>query len=224
MLTRSHRAGRPSVRLGLEALEGRMLLSAALPAPAPATAGQISGANTFIHGIEAASALHSATAVSNAYFNYFWSMTPSTVITGANPRTHTGISTGSVDFALVRPDYTGAPLGGAATGIRLGTITTLSSASDKVPDVYHSAFTLTLRIADAASGRSGTVSFKGLITGTLSASKSNLTITFQRSLSQKVTIGNHLYTVTVPSTLKPNGPHERPTMVYVSVQASTAHH
>jgi hypothetical protein len=221
MPPRNHRAHRSTVRLGLEVLEGRMLLSATLPAPAPAPTGHIAGSDSFIQGIKTASTLQSSPAATNAYFNYLWSMSPSTVLVGANALTHNHHSTGSVDFALVRPNYAGVRVGSTGN-IPLGAITTLSSASDRVPDQYHSAFTLTLRIADGATGATGWVSFKGLVTGTLSRNKSSLTITFQRSLTQKVTLGKHVYSVTVPSSLKPTGPHGAPTMVYVTVGVSNA--
>jgi hypothetical protein len=213
---RNHCAQRSAVRLGLEVLEGRLLLSATLPAPAPATNAQISGADSFIQGIKTASAVQSSPASTDAFFNYSWSMSPSTVLIGANALTHNLHSTGSVDFALVRPNYT------AAGKIPLGAITTLSSASDKVPDQYHTAFTLTLRIADAATGAVGYVTFKGLITGTLSAKSSTLSIIFQGPLTQKVTLGKHVYSVTMPSSLKPTGPRDAPSMVYASVGVSNA--
>jgi len=82
---------------------------------------------------------------------------------------------------------------------------TSSSATTTHPDYYNTPFTIRLGIRDAASGITGYVYFKGTITGTLSAFKSNLTVKFSAP-TQKITLGNYVYTVSLPSSFAPYAP------------------
>jgi hypothetical protein len=95
MRTNTSRASQLTARLGLESLEGRTLLSATLPTPAP-TVGHVASTTTLqVHH-------QAATQARMVGFSYQWCVGPSAVIVGTNPTTGNGKSTGSVDFALVR--------------------------------------------------------------------------------------------------------------------------
>jgi hypothetical protein len=64
------------------------------------------------------------------------------------------------------------------------------------------------------------LTFKGTSTGTLSYFGSRLTATFQSPTTQKITLGSHVYTVTLPRRLNPPGPNYMPLPVYARVQVS----
>jgi hypothetical protein len=227
MHPRTHGA-RSTVRLGLESLEARTLLSATLPAPSPAVSTAIVH-HTDLNNIHVAYALpaataHTQTAAASVRFSYHWKVGPSTVIIGANPKTANGKSSGNVDFALVRDGTDAARLGGQAAAVPLGFIITNSDADDAVPDRFHAAITLKLTLHDAASGASRTVTFKALLTGTLSFDRSTLVINVQGPLTQKVTLGQHVYTVRLPGSIKPAGPTDVPTTVFAFVAVSPVPH
>jgi hypothetical protein len=97
---------------------------------------------------------------------------------------------------------------------------TTSSASTSQPDRFHSAFSISLRLRDTATGKWGRVTFKGTIDGTLTADDSHLTLHFHSPLKQSITLGHHVYTVTLPAALHPSGPNDVPTPVYAFVQVS----
>jgi hypothetical protein len=200
-----------STRLGLEALEGRTLLSATLPTATLGVAHQAAATTVQVHHLSAQPV--------RVNFSYNWQVGPSAVLTGRNSSTGNGRSTGSVDFALVRSGGESAPQGGLPVGVPLGFVVTTSSASDGKPDTFNTAFTLTLRIRDAASGTHGVLTFKGKITGKLTATRSSLTVTFDAP-SQRLVLGRHVYTVTLPRTVHPTGPYDAPSALFAFVQVS----
>jgi hypothetical protein len=218
-------AGRSPVRLGLESLESRTLLSTGLPLPtleaARAALHRSGPAPIQIHyTTPAAHAAHTVphTTASSASYAYHWSVGPSAVVVGSNG---TGPSTGSVDFALVRRGTNAARLGGPAGTLPFGFLVTTSSASASQPDHFNVSFTLRLMLRDAASGKTGTLTFKGTISGTLNWNVANLKATFLSPTTQKITLGNHVYTVSLPAKLIPNGPNDVPTPKFAHVQIST---
>jgi hypothetical protein len=173
--------GRRFVRLRLESLEGRDLPSTTvLPAPVlgPAVVSTASVAQT-------------------ATFSTHWVVGPSAIMQGTNSTTYNGKSTGSVALSLYRDTSLTGTVGGAAVTEHVGVLTTTSSASTTKPDVFHTPFTLTLTVRDAATGKTGLFTFHGTINGTLSWQTSHLTVTFQSPLTQKLTVGSHVYTVTL---------------------------
>jgi hypothetical protein len=197
------RAGR-STRLSLEALEDRTLPSATLPAPPPLT------------GTPAA---QTATTQQTAGYSYGWAISPGAVLTGAN-------STGSVMAALSAAGSASAALGGPAGSIPLGQFSTSSSALSSRPDRYHTPLTISLKARDAASGATGTLTFKGAVTGTVGWSRSTLSwdstlvVRFQAP-TQKLTLAGRLYTVTLPGTVRLGTPDSAPLKVSASVSVST---
>jgi hypothetical protein len=73
-----------------------------------------------------------------------------------------------------------------------------STATTTHPDVFtNKPYTLNLTLQDQASGHSGTLAFTGEFNGTLTANSSNVSNTFTGPTTQTLTLGNHLYTVTI---------------------------
>jgi hypothetical protein len=203
MFQNTTRASRRFARLGVECLEGRTLPSAAPLAP-PVLSSSVQVAHV------------PAATQTNAAFSMHWTVGPKAVITGSNG------ATGSVDFALYRDASSSAKVGGPAVTMHVGVITTTSSANNSHPDIYsHTPFTLTLKLKDAGSGATGTVTFKGFINGNLSWQHSSLTITFQNA-TQKLTLGGRVYTVTLPQNIHPPVPGKTPFVLNATVQVSKA--
>jgi hypothetical protein len=119
-------------------------------------------------------------------WGYHWSVNTPVISSG----------TGSVALAVVQ-DGTGADK------IPALSVTTTSAALPTNPDAFHSNYNLTLTLTDNPSSSSGSVTFAGQINGTLTASGSALTNTFLSPLTQQVTIGQHVYSVTIdPATTR----------------------
>ena len=73
-----------------------------------------------------------------------------------------------------------------------------STATTSHPDVFtNKTYTLSLSLQDKASGKSGTLAFTGEFNGTLTPNSSNIKNTFTGATTQTLTLGNHLYTVTI---------------------------
>jgi hypothetical protein len=89
-----------------------------------------------------------------------------------------------------------------ATNIR-----TFSSADASNPDHFTNAsYSLVMTLVDKNSSASGTLSFSGAFTGTLSANSSNLSNTFVGPTSQTVVLGSNQYTVTMIAFAPPGPP------------------
>jgi hypothetical protein len=89
-----------------------------------------------------------------------------------------------------------------ATNLRV-----FSSATSSKPDMLTKggAYTLSLTLTDQTSGKSGTVSFMGKLTGFFTANNSNLTNTFIGPLTKVLALGKNTYTITLTS-FSPPGP------------------
>lgn len=125
-------------------------------------------------------------------FSYSWLVQPSAVIPGG---------TGSVTFAAVPNNTATAELGSAVpTFVPGANITTTSSAID-VPDVFNADVSFKLTLIDALSSQSGSLTFGGTVAGTLTALQSDVSMTFNNPLTQTLTLGNHVYTVTIDPTV-----------------------
>ncbi len=202
MSTTIRRAGRFTARLGLECLEGRVLPSATVPAPTSGTA-------------------QTASVQATAGYTYSWSISPGAVLLGTNSSTGNGKSSGSIMVALYAPGSSSATVGGPAVSVSLGLVTTSSSAVAAKPDVYNTPFSITLKLKDSGSGASGTLTFAGTITGTLSWDRSSLVVAFT-SPTQKVTLGGRLYTISLPGKLGLGTPDSAPVKISASIQVSVA--
>src|SRR5262249_6200163 len=173
MYAHNTRGGR-AARLGLESLEGRIVLSATVPAPAPLVGQAVTAASEMrIVPLSTTTQAHAAYAT----FGYHWGVNPATVVLGTNPTTANHTSTGSVDFALMRDGHKAARVGGPASWVPIGFVMTTSSASAAHPDRFHTSFSVTLRLRDASSGATGQLTFRGTIDGTLTWNASHLTAT-----------------------------------------------
>jgi hypothetical protein len=119
-------------------------------------------------------------------WTFDWSMSPSTVMSSG---------TGTIAWAL-NPD------GPGAATIPVGTITT-SSATDGIlhpADVYNNPYTLTLTITDTHTNTSNSLTFGGVVQGTLITTKSTLGNTFTDPVTQVLTLAGHDYRVTMSPT------------------------
>jgi hypothetical protein len=215
-MTTTNTRARQTIRLGLESLEGRTVPTATLSAPASA-AGQFSAAAQDVQ----VQHLQAASVTTWARFGFSWGAgTTGAVLTGTNALTANHKSTGSVALALVRGGMDSARVDGSAVTVPVGFLMTSSSAKSTSPDHYSTAFSLTITIHDAASGKSATLTFKGTLTGTTTWESANLKLTLW-SPQQHVTVGNHVYTVTLPKYLYPHGPNDAPVPVYAQVKINS---
>jgi hypothetical protein len=89
-----------------------------------------------------------------------------------------------------------------ATNIRM-----FSSAPRTTPDaITNGSYSLTLNLVDSASGESGSVTFTGMLNGTFSTTSANVTNAFTGPTSQQLTLGGHLYTITIGPYAPPGPP------------------
>jgi hypothetical protein len=125
-------------------------------------------------------------------YSYHWSVAPGSVIPSG---------TGSALFALA-PDGTASSEVGAATPTTVaGATVTTSSSATTTPDHFSTTYGLTLQLTDTASSESGTLTFSGTLSGTLTATSSALVASFNSPLTQQLTLGGHLYSVTIDPSL-----------------------
>jgi hypothetical protein len=90
-----------------------------------------------------------------------------------------------------------------ATNLRV-----FSSASASNPDKLTTggAYTLSLTLTDSASGQMGTVTFTGKLSGTFSASNSNVANMFTSPMVQSLVLGGNTYKVTMGAYSPPGPP------------------
>jgi hypothetical protein len=117
-------------------------------------------------------------------------------------------SKGGAGMVFLAPTIT---LGEGDSNIILATLTTASSAGRSTPDVFTSVpWSVTLHILDEATGKTGSMTITGLLSGTLSGRSGSFTTTYTSPLTQGVQLGETLYTVTVGPPLagftSPGGP------------------
>lgn len=122
-------------------------------------------------------------------WSYRWSISPSPVMTSG---------TGTVSQALGQP-------GMGATRILAAAVTTSSDASSLNPDRYSKFFNLTLHLTDRATHQAGSLTFTGLIRGTLTATSAHLTETFLAP-NEYLRLGRHVYWVELPKYLTLKAP------------------
>jgi hypothetical protein len=114
----------------------------------------------------------------------------------------------NVSFALNRDS---AP-GGATIGV--GNLSTNSSSTGS--DSFNTPYTLTLEITDKTTQDTGTLTFHGLISGTVGPTTSSLKNTFSDP-NQSLTLDGHVYSFRLdPSTTIPS-PDQAPAAVHAQV-------
>jgi hypothetical protein len=147
-------------------------------------------------------------------FSYQWTVQPS-VLPGLPG------STGSVLFSAAQAgssqamlgDMTGATIPGA-------TVTTTSSATNP-PDSFQAGFSMKIHLSDTLSKQSGDLTFTGSVSGTLTATQSTLTGTFDNPLTQTLTLGGHLYSVSIAELFHPQPPGS-PALVNISANVTVS--
>jgi hypothetical protein len=130
------------------------------------------------------------------HWTYSWSNSPTSVLPDVPS------SGGSVTLTNVGP----TPVTGDTTIVATSIQTNHDPSPTSSPDNYtHAAYSLQLSVTDS-SGASGSLTFKGELNGTVTASSSNLTNTFTNQTTQTLLLGDHLYTVTIGDFTKPGPP------------------
>ncbi len=120
-------------------------------------------------------------------FSYAWSVMPAPVIPSG---------TGNVTFSVESGASAAEVAGGQPAFIPAATFQT-SSLSDG-GDEYNADFGLALRLKEG--DKSGELTFKGTLAGTLTPSSSSVTVAFHGPLTQTLRLGGHDYAVTVGPT------------------------
>ena len=117
------------------------------------------------------------------------------------------------------------PASGAS---KIPVIAYVTSTSSTTPVAFGSSagapssYNLALTITDSTTHDSGTLNFKGLLSGSLSATTSNLVNTLTPVTSNSLTLDGHKYTVTIPSvTLAPPTSPQQDIMASISVTNPT---
>jgi hypothetical protein len=143
----------------------------------------------------------------NIDWQYNWDRTPAAVLADAP-------GTGGVSF-------TNEPTKNAtnSSDVVASNLKVFSSATPDTPDKLstNGGYTLTLTLTDVASGKSGVLTWNGKLTGTFSASSSNIANAFLSPLTQFLSLGNNTYTVTI-------GPYSPPGPPTASNSGSIAAH
>jgi hypothetical protein len=135
-------------------------------------------------------------------FGYSWTVQPSSVFASG---------TGSVMLAA-SPDGTGQATLNSTTTAQIpgANVTTNSAATSPAPDSFNTPFSMALKLNDPTAGQSGSLTFSGSISGSLTASSSNLNVTFTQPFTQSVDLGQHTWTVSIRPTMLglplPGGP------------------
>jgi hypothetical protein len=137
-----------------------------------------------------------------ANYSYHWSITPGAAVNGPT-------TTGGANFALVADGTNSSTVGDLNPSvIPAAWVTTTSSAPASNPDVFTNVpFSLKLHLTDTDLSRSGDLTFTGLLNGTLTFNTSQLTAVFPDPLTRQLTLGSHLYSVTIDPTILVNGQH-----------------
>lgn len=129
-------------------------------------------------------------------WSYNWSRVPADVI--------------SADaFGTSRLSLSDEPLGHGTNNsdIVATNIRTFSNAPRANPNNFlDAAYSLTLRLTDDTSGATGTLSFTGVFSGTLSASSADISTAFTSPTTQSVVLGNNKYIVTIGDYSPPGPP------------------
>jgi hypothetical protein len=125
-------------------------------------------------------------------FSYQWTVLPTSVFPGG---------TGSVTLAAAPDGTSSAELGSSLPAFIPGaTVTTTSSATD-VPDTFSTPFSMKVHLIDTGTGLFGDLSFSGTISGTLTATTSGLSATFDDPFVKTLELGNHVFTVQIDPAL-----------------------
>jgi hypothetical protein len=119
-------------------------------------------------------------------WTYDWSRSPAVVAADTG-------GTGGINLT-VNPQASGQ----GNLDIAAASLSTFSDAPQITPDHFtNKSYSLTLQLGDGASGKQGSLTFSGMFNGTLSAFNASITNTFSGPITQKLTLGHDVYTVSV---------------------------
>ncbi len=130
-------------------------------------------------------------------WDYSWDMNPESGKVRADKP-----GRGRVVFTLEQPGE-----GTNSSEIVAANLSTVSKASAKHPAPFHRRgfYTLTLTLTDDQSGQSGSVTFAGKISGTLSKHSADLSNAYIGDTTKTLDLGNYQYSVTIGA-MSPPGP------------------
>jgi hypothetical protein len=129
------------------------------------------------------------------YWSYSWTNSPNT-IQADSP------GTGSISLTNESLHVAEGNSNIVATDLR-----TMSNAPNNDPATFtNKTYSLVLSLTDSASGQTGTLTFNGVLNGTLTKTSANIQNTFLGTLTQKLLLGNHVYTVTIGPYTPPGPP------------------
>jgi hypothetical protein len=129
-------------------------------------------------------------------WSYSWTSTPGNILANAPGTGYVSLT----DEKSVQAE--------GSTDIVATNLKTHSTAPYNNPDVFTNAgYAVTLTITDQASGKSGTMTFHGLLNGTVTVNSSNLKNQFIGQTEQTLVLGNHVYKVTIGPYVPPGPPN-----------------
>ena len=102
------------------------------------------------------------------------------------------------------------PTSGTTKGIQdvlAAQLQTLGSVPVTNPATFNAPYRLTMTIHDAASGKSGTLTFTGTLGGWFSSGGASITNRFNSPLNQQLTLGKDNYSVTIGAFASPGTPN-----------------
>jgi hypothetical protein len=139
-------------------------------------------------------------------WSYDWSRSPEAVAADTGGTGGINLTVNPLAHAQGNSDIVAASLG------------TFSSSGRNNPDHFtNKGYSLTLLLGDDPSGKQGSLTFSGAFSGTLTAFSANIANKFNGPTSQTLTLGNHLYTVSI-------GPYAAPSLPGASVMGSIGAH
>jgi hypothetical protein len=126
---------------------------------------------------------------------YSWSRSPDQVFADGSTTSYVAL-TGESEV----------PAGGN-TDVVAANLSVFSNAPDTAPATFtNKPYTLTLTITDGDSNDAGSLAFTGEFNGRVTSDSSNVGITFTGQNTQSLTLGEHLYTVTMNAYAPPGPP------------------
>jgi hypothetical protein len=129
------------------------------------------------------------------HWSYNWSASPTNIHADAP-------GTGYITLTDEKPLQVAGDSDIVATNLQVH-----STATSASPDVFtNKPYTLTLNLTDQASNQSSSLVFTGTLFGTATADSSDIGNTFTGMTTQKVVLGNNLYTVTINNYAPPGPP------------------
>jgi hypothetical protein len=145
-------------------------------------------------------------------WNYSWSVSPLIIPS-------TGMGTGGVIFILTRAGSKSGPANGTTRMIatEVGTFASPDVMCHDPERIVNARYRLKLTLTDTASRARGTLTFTGILNGTLTATDATLTNRFVAPTTESIHLGHHWYWVTLGPFSSPSG--GTPGKIMVSVLA-----